>query len=66
MKEFSDNLKRIRIEMKKSKRDLAQGIDVSMSTIKNWEKGKSLPNLINLFKLCQLLECSCDTLLGVW
>lgn len=66
MKEFSDNLKRIRIEMKKSKRDLAQGIDVSMSTIENWEKGKSLPNLINLFKLCQLLECSCDTLLGVW
>lgn len=66
MKEFSDNLKRIRIEMKKSKRDLAQSIDVSMSTIENWEKGKSLPNLINLFKLCQLLECSCDTLLGVW
>ena len=66
MKEFSDNLKRIRIEMKKSKRDLAQGIDVSMSTIENWGKGKSLPNLINLFKLCQLLECSCDTLLGVW
>lgn len=66
MKEFSDNLKRIRIEKKKSKRDLAQGIDVSMSTIENWEKGKSLPNLINLFKLCQLLECSCDTLLGVW
>ena len=66
MKEFSDNLKRIRIEMKKSKRDLAQSIDVSITTIENWEKGKSLPNLINLFKLCQLLECSCDTLLGVW
>lgn len=65
MKEFSENLKRIRTELRKSKRDLAQGIDVSMSTIENWEKGKSLPNLINLFKLCQLLECSCDALLGV-
>lgn len=65
MKEFSENLKRIRTELRKSKRDLAQGIDVSMSTIENWEKGKSLPNLTNLFKLCQLLECSCDALLGV-
>lgn len=65
MKEFSQNLKLARLKSGKSKKDIARAVNVSISSIENWENGRSLPNLINLLKLCKILNCSSDELLGV-
>ena len=65
MKEFSQNLKLTRLKSGKSKKDIARAVNVSIASIENWENGRSLPNLINLLKLCKILNCSSDELLGV-
>ena len=65
MKEFSQNLKLARLKSGKSKKDIARAVNVSIASIENWENGRSLPNLINLLKLCKILNCSSDELLGV-
>lgn len=65
MKEFSQNLKLARLKSGKSKKDIAMAVNVSIASIENWENGRSLPNLINLLKLCKILNCSSDELLGV-
>lgn len=65
MIEFSKNLINIRNSYNMTKRTLADKLNVSISTIENWENDKSLPSLINLYKLCKLLNCSSDKILGV-
>lgn len=40
-------------------------INVERRTIGNWEKGKSIPSLENIIKICDLLDCQIDYLLGV-
>ena len=65
MEEFSKNFKRIRMEIGIPKLKLANELNVAISTVDNWEKGKRLPNILNLFKLCEILRCSSDEILGV-
>lgn len=34
----------------------ASQIDVSSSSLRNWEKGKNLPSLENVVKICNMLD----------
>ena len=43
----------------------AEYIGVTVDTVKGWEKGEFLPSLHNLIKLCYLLDCDSDYLLGI-
>lgn len=43
---------------------LAEACQVSRDTVKNWETGKSYPSLENLEKICEVLDCDFDFILG--
>ena len=43
---------------------LAEACQVSRDTVKNWETGKSYPSLENLEKICEILDCDYDFILG--
>lgn len=48
----------------KTQRDLAQKMNLSEETIKNWEQGRTVPEMTDMIKLCDLLKCDTDYLLG--
>ena len=44
---------------------IAAQLGVTIDTVKGWERGEFLPSLPNLVKLCYLLDCDSDYLLGL-
>lgn len=40
-------------------------VGVTKQTISGWENGRRAPDADNLIKLCQVLNCSADYLLGL-
>ena len=65
MKNFSTNLKKLRTKFCISKVCLAKELNVSATTINSWEKGKNLPNIFNLYKICKFFDYSSDKILEV-
>ena len=47
-----------------SKSDMAKSLNVSKSTMTNWEKGKHSIDLEMFFKICDLLDVSADDMAG--
>lgn len=45
--------------------DLAQKLNVTVSTIRSWEQGKSSPSHDMLVRICRLYHVSSDYLLGL-
>ena len=48
----------------KSQREFADELNVNLKTVRNWEQGRNIPELITLIKICGMLHCSLDYLLG--
>lgn len=49
----------------KTVESFAMKMDVERRTVGSWESGKSIPSLENIIKICDLLDCQIDYLLGV-
>lgn len=62
---FSEKLKEIRVLKKMRQETLAQQLNVKNTTISNWEKNVSMPDLNTLHELCKLLHVSADYLLEI-
>lgn len=45
--------------------DLAEKLGVDRSTVAKWETGAAKPRTDALIKLCEILSCSADELLGI-
>lgn len=45
-----------------SLRELARRLDLAVGTVENWEKGRSLPDLDNLYKLAAFAGMPADAL----
>lgn len=60
-----NNIASERIRLGLEQRDLSKNLDVSISTISKWERGKVLPNSVALVKMHKLFGCSTDYLLGL-
>lgn len=45
--------------------ELASRLGVTPQALSKWERNQSLPDVLLLTNLCQLLECSADSLLGI-
>ena len=43
---------------------LAERLDITKDTVENWEQGKAYPTIDGFLRLCDLLGCSSDYLLG--
>lgn len=62
---FGEKLKKKRIEKDMSQEDLAKKISFgNRSTISNWEKDRTEPNIENLWKLSKCLDCTVDYLIN--
>lgn len=48
-----------------TQKEIAKKLQISEGNISNWKKGKNLPSIETLYKLCVLLEESADYLLGL-
>ena len=58
------NLKQLRNQANKKAEEVAVELSIAVSTVRNWEQGKTTPKIrIDQFKtLCQLYNCSFDEL----
>lgn len=64
MKEFSERLKDVRKDSGMSQADIASEIGVTKSAYANYEQGIREPSLKVLKLICDVLDVSCDYLLG--
>ncbi|MBQ8406605.1 MAG: helix-turn-helix transcriptional regulator [Clostridia bacterium] len=65
MKIFQERLKELRKEKGLLQKDLAQTLKTTNSSISDWEKGRSQPDLQTLANLARFFEVSVDYLLGL-
>ena len=58
------NLKELRHKANKRAEEVAVLLDISISTVRNWEQGRTIPKLrIDQFeKLCKIYNCSFELL----
>lgn len=45
-----------------SQREVCEAINVSKSTLVNWEKGHTVPKMDQVMKLCELYKCPVESL----
>lgn len=64
MKEFAIRLKEVRKDSGMSQSDVASEIGVTTSAYSNYEQGIREPSLKILKQICDVLDVSCDYLLG--
>ncbi len=60
---ISTNLRSTRNAIKMSQEELAELADISVDTISNIERGKFLPSLLTLIKLCNALNVTPNDIL---
>ncbi len=63
--EFGKNLKLLREKAKLTQADIANYLQISRQSVSKWESGNSLPSLIFLQPLCEILDCSIMELLKI-
>lgn len=60
--EIEKKLKEARANAGLTQEQVAERIIVSRQTISNWERGKSLPDIVSIMKLSDLYQISLDEL----
>lgn len=65
MATFAERLKELRKANGYSQKELAHKLSVTNSSICDWERQRSEPNLATVIKLAKFFDCSCDYLLGM-
>jgi len=64
MSQFSDSLKVIRKQSKKTQREVSEYLGINIRTYQNYEGGQSEPNIAYLIKLADCFMVSLDELVG--
>lgn len=62
---MSENYKAARERKGLTAQKVATLLGVSITTLSNWETGKTSPTAPKLIELCKLYECTADELLGI-
>ena len=62
---ISENIKREIEQSGLKKSDIANKIGVSKATVSQYLSGRAQPTLATLAKLCKVLDCSADDILGL-
>ncbi|MFI3170386.1 MAG: helix-turn-helix transcriptional regulator [Faecalibacterium sp.] len=62
---IGERLADVRKDNKDKQADLAEKLNVSLSTIRSWEQGKSSPPHEALVNICKIYSVSSDFLLGL-
>ena len=62
---FSKRIKELRKENNFTQQELAEKLELTNSTVSDWETGRSEPDLETLTKLAKLFSVTTDYLLGL-
>lgn len=62
---FCERVKELRIEHNLTQKQLADKLQTTNSSVCDWEKGRSQPDLKTLANMAQLFQVSVDYLLGL-
>ena len=65
MRIFCERVKELRIENNLTQKQLAEKLQTTNSSVCDWEKGRSQPDLKTLANMAQLFQVSVDYLLGL-
>ena len=61
---FAERLSALRKDRYRTQENFADAMGVSTASIKKWECGEVIPEMKHLFKICELLHCDMDYLIG--
>ena len=61
---FGERLKQQRKRRKMTQEELANSLNMGVATVRNWEQGRTWPEMNELLRLCALFGCDADYLLG--
>jgi len=61
---FAENLRKLRLERNLSRKELAEQLFVTPSTMSRWENGKRLPDADTIYRLAECLNVNVDILLS--
>ena len=62
--DFAEKLKRIRLKMNLTQKDIAKILGITRTAYANYEQGLREPNLLTLWKIADFFDVSVDYLLG--
>lgn len=62
---FGERLKEVRSDHNDTQASLAQKLNVSIFTVRSWEREKSAPSYEMLVTICSMYHVSADFLLGI-
>ena len=65
MQLFCERVKELRVENNLTQKQLAEKLQTTNSSVCDWEKGRSQPDLKTLANMAQLFQVSADYLLGL-
>lgn len=60
----ADAIRLERLKLRMSQNDLAQRLNVNLTTVSSWERGENKPNYEALVALSDMFGCSLDYLAG--
>ena len=60
---ITNNVKRLRQAAGMTQADLAARLGLTTPSITKWEKGQSNPDLLNVFRLAEIFECSVNEII---
>ena len=61
---FGDRLKHERKKLGMRQEDLAEKLGMTTATVRNWEQGRTWPEMPDFMRLCTLFQCDADYLAG--
>ena len=60
---FSENLQNLRNSKKMTQEELAEKLDVSRQAVSKWESGSGYPETEKILLICDIFDCSMDSLM---
>lgn len=60
---ITNNVKKLRQAAGMTQADLAFRLGITTPSITKWEKGRSNPDLLNVFRMTEIFECSVNDII---
>lgn len=65
LKNFSNNLSKLRQERNLLQKDIAEKLDIPVSTYANWEQGRREPSIQDIYKILKAFEIDANELFDI-
>ena len=62
---FCENLKKLRTVNKLSQKQIAEKLGIPVSTYANWEQGRRMPSISEIYKLLSVFEIDANELFDI-